>query len=117
MRPLCVFDNVRLVYKSKVTDKQAWSDIPTCTEAGLDVDYLMLRGIFTSPGVPEAAVKYYVDLLEKVRATPDWKEFMEQGAFNQTALNGKEYADWVAKEEARHIALMKTAGLIASAKK
>ena len=117
LRPLCVFDNVRLVYKTKVTDKQAWSDIPTCKEAGLDVDYLMLRGIFTSPGVPEAAVKYYVDLLEKVRATPDWKEFMEQGAFNQTALNGKEYADWVAKEEARHIALMKTAGFIASAKK
>ena len=38
---------------------------------------------------------------------------MEKGAFNQTALNGKEFADWVAKEEARHVLLMKGAGFIA----
>ena len=37
--------------RSKVTDKMAWTDIPTCKEAGLDVDYLMLRGIFMPPGV------------------------------------------------------------------
>ena len=46
-------------------------------------------------------------------ATPEWKKLMEEGAFNTTALNGKEYADWVAREEARHIALMKKAGFIA----
>ncbi len=33
----------------------AWSDIPTCKEAGLDVDYLMLRGIFMPPGVDAGA--------------------------------------------------------------
>ena len=38
---------------------------------------------------------------------------MEQGAFNQTALNGKDYADWVAREEARHVLLMKDAGFMA----
>ena len=30
-----------------------------------------------------------------------------------SALKGKEYADWVAKEEARHLALMKAAGFLA----
>jgi hypothetical protein len=28
-------------------------------------------------------------------------------------MTGKEYADWVAKTEAQHIALMKSAGFIA----
>ena len=51
LRPLCVFDDKRLAYKDKVTDTMAWSDIPTCKEAGVDVDYLMLRGIFMPPGV------------------------------------------------------------------
>ena len=37
---------------------------------------------------------------------------MERGAFNQTALTGDEYADWVAKEEQRHRELMKEAGFI-----
>jgi putative tricarboxylic transport membrane protein len=38
---------------------------------------------------------------------------MEKGAFNTTFINGKQYADWVAKEEARHLVLMKDAGFLA----
>ena len=116
LRPLCVFDPKRMPYKAKVTTTQSWSDIPTCKEQGLDVDYLMLRGIFMAGGVTPDQVQYYIDLLKKVRETPEWKDFMEKGAFNQTALNGKDYADWVAKEEARHVQLMKNAGFIATTK-
>ena len=116
LRALCVFDPARMPYKGKVTDTMAWSDIPTCKASGLDVDYLMLRGIFMPGGVTPEQVQYYVDLLKKVRETPEWKAFMEKGAFNQTALNGKAYADWVAKEEARHFGLMKAAGFIAGSK-
>jgi tripartite-type tricarboxylate transporter receptor subunit TctC len=113
LRPLCVFDPKRMPYPTKVTDKMAWQDIPTCKEGGLDVDYLMLRGIFMPGDVKQEHVDYYVGVFKRVRETPEWKTFMEQGAFNQTALAGKEYADWVAKEEARHVALMKGAGFIA----
>jgi tripartite-type tricarboxylate transporter receptor subunit TctC len=38
---------------------------------------------------------------------------MEKGAFNQTALTGEAFRDWVGKEEARHISLMKEAGFMA----
>src|SRR5687768_8407925 len=112
LRPLCVFDVKRLPYKEKVTQDMSWADIPVCKEAGLDVDYLMLRGIFMAPGVKPEHVQYYVDLFKKVRATPEWQKLMEEGAFNTTALTGKEYADWVSREEARHVALMKKAGFI-----
>jgi tripartite-type tricarboxylate transporter receptor subunit TctC len=116
LRPLCVFDPHRMPYQTKVTDKMAWSDIPTCQENGLDVSYLMLRGIFMPGGVTPDQVQYYVDLLKKVQALPEWKEFMEKGAFNTTSLEGKAYADWVAQEEARHVALMKAAGFLAEKK-
>jgi putative tricarboxylic transport membrane protein len=113
LRPLCVFDQKRLPYKEKVTKEMSWADIPVCKEAGLDVDYLMLRGIFMAPGVSQEQVQYYLDLFKKVMATPEWKKLMEEGAFNTTALSGKQYADWVAKEEARHQSLMKAAGFLA----
>jgi len=116
LRPLCVFDDTRLVYKGKVTETMAWSDIPTCKEAGVDMDYLMLRGIFMAPSVTEEQRNYYVDLLKQVRATPEWKEFMEKGAFNQTALIGDDYKAWVQKEEQRHYQLMKDAGFLAPGK-
>jgi tripartite-type tricarboxylate transporter receptor subunit TctC len=113
LRPLCVFDSKRMPYKAKVTKTMSWYDIPTCKETGLDVEYVMLRGIFMPGGVTADQVQYYVDLLKKVRETPEWKDFLEQGAFNQTTLNGKEYEAWVAREEARHILLMKEAGFLA----
>jgi len=113
LRPLCVFDTKRLPYKNKVTDKMSWNDIPVCKESGLDVDYLMLRGIFMPPGVSKDHVQFYVELFKKVMATPEWKSLMEEGAFNTTTLTGQQYADWVAKEEARHVQLMKAAGFIA----
>jgi tripartite-type tricarboxylate transporter receptor subunit TctC len=116
LRPLCVFDPKRMPYKAKVTATMAWSDIPTCKEQGLDVDYLMLRGIFMPGGVTPEQVNYYLGVFKKAMDTPEWKTFMEQGAFNQTTLTGKEYADWVAREEARHIALMKAAGFMAGKK-
>ena len=113
LKPLCVFDPKRMPYKAKVTDTMSWSDIPTCKESGLDVDYLMLRGIFMPGGVTPDQVAYYVALLRKVQETPEWKDLMERGAFNTTSLEGKEYADWVAREEARHVSLMKAAGFMA----
>jgi putative tricarboxylic transport membrane protein len=112
LRPLCVFDTKRMPYKEKVADK-SWGDIPTCKEQGLDVDYVMLRGIFMPGGATPDQVKYYVDVLKKVQQTPEWKQLMEQGAFNTTSLEGKEYADWVAKEETRHKDLMKEAKFLA----
>ena len=113
LRPLCVFEIKRLPYKEKVTDKMSWADIPTCKEAGLDVDYLMLRGIFMSPGAKPEHVAYYTGLFKKVMATPEWKKLMEEGAFNTTALTGQQYFEWVAKEEQRHRELMKAAGFLA----
>jgi putative tricarboxylic transport membrane protein len=116
LRPLCVFDGKRMPYKEKVTDKMSWYDIPPCKDQGLDVEYLMLRGIFMPGGVSQDQVAYYVDVLKKVQQTPDWTQLMAQGAFNTTSLEGKEYADWVAREEARHVALMKAAGFISGQK-
>jgi tripartite-type tricarboxylate transporter receptor subunit TctC len=112
LRPLCVFDEKRMPYKQKMTKTMSWYDIPPCKDSGLNVEYLMLRGIFMPGGVTPDQVAFYVDLLNKVRATPDWKTFMETGAFNQTVMTGKEYEAWVAREEARHIQLMKDAGFL-----
>lgn len=113
LRPLCVFDDTRMPYKEKVTDKQSWNDIPTCNEAGVKTDYVMLRGIFMAPGVTPDQVAYYNDLMKKVRETPDWKDFMEKGAFNQTAISGAEYAKWLENAESLHRQLMTEAGFIA----
>jgi putative tricarboxylic transport membrane protein len=116
LRPLCIFDDKRSIYTQKVTETMAWSDVPTCTEAGVPVDYQMLRGIFMPPGVKPEEVAYYVELFKKVRETPDWKDFMEKGAFNNTFMSGDEFKSWVEKTDKTHYDLMKEAGFLAAGK-
>ena len=70
LRPLCVFDSQPMPYPTKVTATQSWQDIPTCKSQGLDVEYLMLRGIFMPPGVTQEQVDFYIDLFKKVRERP-----------------------------------------------
>ena len=94
LRALCVFDDQRMPYKDKITSTQSWNDIPSCKEAGVDVDYVMLRGIFMAGGVTADQVKYYVNLMAKVRDTQEWKDFMKRGAFNTTSMTGDPYPKW-----------------------
>lgn len=113
LRALCVFDEQRMPYKNKITDTQSWGDIPTCKEGGVPTAYTMLRGIFMAPGVSKEQVDFFANLLTKVRETPEWKEYMEKGAFNQTTMSGDAYVQWLGKAENTHRELMKEAGFLA----
>ncbi|MCE2913402.1 MAG: tripartite tricarboxylate transporter substrate binding protein [Rubrivivax sp.] len=114
LRALCVFDAQPLPYKDKVTDKQSWANLPTCRSAGIPVEYVMLRGIFMPPGITSEQQKFYVDLMARVRALPEWKDFMTKGAFNQTTMSGQAYFDWLGRTEQQHRVLMREAGFLAN---
>ena len=113
LRPLCVFDGAPLDYPAKLSNGQSWQAIPTCMSAGIPAQYLMLRGIFMAPEATPEQRSYYVDLLAKVRALPEWKEFMIKGAFRQTAMSGAEFITWLDKAENFHKVLMREAKMIA----
>ncbi len=109
VRPLCVFDGKALAYPGKVAGQRGWADLPTCLSAGIPVQYLMMRGIFTSAGVTPEQVAYYNLVLDKVRALPEWMELMARGAFNQTSLRGEAYVDWLDRTARFHRVLMREA--------
>jgi putative tricarboxylic transport membrane protein len=113
LRPLCVFDTERMPYKEPIADGKSWGDVPTCTEAGLPIEYKMMRGIFTTPGATEEQVAYYQGVLEKVRGTPEWQEFIARGAFENTAKTGAEFETWLAGAFDQHKTLMEQAGFVA----
>lgn len=112
-RPLCVFDAKRMPFKTKVTDTTSWSDIPTCKETGVDVEYLMLRGFLMPGGVSQEQVAYYEGLLKKVVATPEWKEYAQKNALKDTFLSGAAFRKFLEDDEQKHKVLMKEAGFLA----
>jgi len=114
VRPLCVFDKERIQYKAKVTDKQSWSDIPTCREEGLDVQYLMLRAMFLPGKVSAEQTAFYVDLFKKLTQTTEYKDYMEKQALKPVFLSGKGMLKFLEEDEALNKNLMTEAGFVAN---
>ena len=79
---------------------------------GVDLQYLMLRGIFGAPDMPKDAVDWYVGFLKKVHDTPEWKKYIEEGALKPAFATGAEYVKWVEENEKLHRDLMAKGGLL-----
>jgi putative tricarboxylic transport membrane protein len=106
VRPLAVFDTQR------ITDPD-WKEIPTVKDAlGVDLHYLMLRGIFGPPDMPKEAVDWYIGFLKKVVDTPEFKDYMAKGALKPAFATGPEYVKWVEENEKLHRELMTKGGLL-----
>jgi len=106
VRPLAVFDTARIPIGN-------WKDIPTVKEAlGVDIHYLMLRGIFGAPEMPKDALQWYVEFFKKVYDTADFKKYLSDGALKPAFLTGAEYAKWVEENDNLHRDLMKKGGLL-----
>jgi putative tricarboxylic transport membrane protein len=106
VRPLAVFDTARIPVAE-------WKEIPTVKEAlGVDIHYLMLRGIFGAPDMPKEALEWYQAFLKKISETPEWKKYMEEGALKPAFATGAEYVKWIEENEQLHKDLMAKGGLL-----
>jgi putative tricarboxylic transport membrane protein len=106
LKPLAVIDHERIALPD-------WDKIPTIKEAtGVDMSYLMLRGIFAAPGITKEQQDFYVDCLKKVTETPEWKKYVSDMGLQAAFLSGPDYVKWVGEQEAKHKELMTKGGLI-----
>jgi putative tricarboxylic transport membrane protein len=116
VRPLCVFSTKRIAVTDKIVGGLAWSDIPTCKESGINVQYQMMRGIFASPGLGADQIAFYQDLFRKVMQTPEWKGYMREGAYVENFMTGEAFGKWLQEADDQHYDLMRAAGLLAPGK-
>src|SRR6478752_3569621 len=95
-RPLCAFSPQRLPDGPKVTATQNWHDIPTCVESGLAIPQFQQPRTVWLPGkiTPDQAT-FYVDLMKKVQATPEWKEYIERTSQTDTFLTGDAFSKFI----------------------
>jgi tripartite-type tricarboxylate transporter receptor subunit TctC len=113
VRPLCVFDGERLAGAARVAGDRGWPDLPTCMSEGVPAQYLMLRGVFAAGGITAAQTAYYQGLLARVRQQPEWREFLQRGAFKDQSLSGPAFVEWLDRSERFHRVLMREARLMA----
>lgn len=103
LRPLCVFSPERLKATEKVAGDMAWSDIPTCREAGIPIDsFQMPRTVFLPGRTTDEQVAFYADLFGKVRETEEWRDWLARGSQSDFFLTGTQFADFIRRDEAKY---------------
>jgi putative tricarboxylic transport membrane protein len=106
LRPLAVIDHERIPLPE-------WDKIPTLKEAtGMDVSYLMLRGIFAAPKIKKEVQDGYVELFKKVTETEDFKKYMTDNALKSAFQSGPDFVKWVETQDVLHKTLMEKGGMI-----
>lgn len=101
IRPLCVFSPARLTHAAPVAGEQSWADIPTCMEEGLPIErYQMPRTVWLPGGVTDEQVAFYLGVLEKIRQTPEWREWLTRGSLSDVFMSGTDFTDYIASESA-----------------
>jgi tripartite-type tricarboxylate transporter receptor subunit TctC len=51
------------------------------------------------PGIPQAAVNFYVAAMERTRQTPEWKNYVKQNELVEEWIVGAELAAFIDSEE------------------
>ncbi|MBI5026768.1 MAG: tripartite tricarboxylate transporter substrate binding protein, partial [Nitrospirae bacterium] len=106
LKPLAAIDHERI-------NLPDWKDIPTMKEAtGVDLSYLMLRGIFAAPGITKEQQDFYIGVMKKVTETPEWKKYISDMGLKGAFFTGADYVKWLEQKEAMTKDLMLKGGLL-----
>jgi tripartite-type tricarboxylate transporter receptor subunit TctC len=102
-RPLCAFSPKRLPQGARITATEGWSDVPTCVEQGLAIpQYEQPRTVWLPGKVSADQVSFYVDLMKKVQATPEWKDYIEKTSQVDTFLTGEAFDAFI-RQDLEHL--------------
>jgi putative tricarboxylic transport membrane protein len=103
--------NLRALGISAV-DRVGGIDMPTLRDQGVNVTFSNWRGVAAPPKISKDQREAYLTLIEKVTASPSWKDHLEKNAWVSTYLAGDGFRAYIDEENKRVTELLTTLGLI-----
>ena len=86
-------------------------DVPTLKESGIDVEYRMFRAVAITSGAPDAAVRYWEDVLKQVTGSERWRtQYIERFALTPYFKTGDDARGFLTKLEAVNEATLRHLG-------
>jgi len=88
------------------------NDTPTFKEQGIDLVLTNWRSVFGAPAITDAQKKTLGDVVEKLVKSAAWKDILKQKGWDDAYMAGEPFAKFLADEQTRVAAVMKTVGLV-----
>lgn len=93
VKPLAAFTQQRL---------PAFRRVPALRETGMNFTYFMQRTITGPPDMPAPALKFYVELFEKIYDSHDWQTYRRRNSLIGNLLTGQELTAYWLRELELH---------------
>lgn len=77
---------------------EEFEDIPTAKEQGLDVVGANWRGFYMPADISEDVEEYWIDTIQELYASKEWKEVMTQNGLIPFDRQGEEFEDFVKQQ-------------------
>jgi len=74
------------------------ASVPTAREQGFDIVWPVARGFYVGPRVDDAAYEAWVSLFEKVAASADYRELMNENGMQPYFLGGRDLTRYVTRQ-------------------
>lgn len=83
------------------------AEIPTVKEEGIDVTFENWRGLFGPKDMPDYAVDYWRNAIQKMVNTPEWKEAVKRNGWDDAYQNDKDFTAFLGKTNEQYKTLIK----------
>lgn len=115
VRPLCVFSPERMAESEPISGDMGWHDIPTCKEAGLDIEsYQMPRTVWLPKDTDPEVAAFYQDALKKVAESEEWQDYLTKTSQTGAVLMGEELTSFIQKNEESTVKVFEAEGWTAA---
>jgi putative tricarboxylic transport membrane protein len=102
---------VRAIGVFRPTRFSVMPDVPTLKEQGIQTTpFQMWRGVAMPKGAPAEAVAYWQDVLKKVAATKEFKDYIASNVATLHVLAGEDFARFLAEQEKVYRDMLKRLG-------
>lgn len=86
-------------------------DVPTFTEAGVDVAMSNWRGLVAAPGISEETRAEFTAIVTELRDSAEWKDTLQRNDWTDSFLTGDDFAQYIADETEQAKAIVSDLGL------
>ncbi len=92
--------------------QEAFADVPTLTESGIDLVFLNWRGVLAPPEISDQRRAELIGYLEEMHETDEWKEQLETNGWTDDFKTGDDFTTFIEEQDARVSGTLEELGLI-----
>ncbi|WP_295657618.1 tripartite tricarboxylate transporter substrate binding protein [uncultured Nocardioides sp.] len=92
--------------------QEAFAEVPTLTESGIDLVFLNWRGLLAPPDISEERRDELIGYLETMHETEEWQGELTANGWTDDFITGDEFGDFLQEQDQRVAGTLEELGLI-----